>query len=136
EFQSLVNDFNDEMRSLWRARKGHRLVGTDADGLQLRIFAHYVNDEELIDALVRGTKEEESDNHSVHQRKLGDNANSRDAAKTFIYAWLLGAGTGKVAEILECSAREAKESVNNFISSYPGLAELKRTQIPRDAERG
>lgn len=136
EFQAMVNDFNDEMRGLFKARNGTRLVGTDADGLQMRIFAHYVNDRELIDALIKGTKEDKTDIHSVHQRKLGDNAKSRDAAKTFIYAWLLGAGTAKVAEILECSTRQAKESVANFIESYPGLKELKNTIIPKDAARG
>lgn len=136
EFETLINDFNDEMRSLWRARRGKRLVGTDADGLQMRVFAHYVNDKELIDALIKGTKEDKTDIHSVHQRKLGEAAKSRDAAKTFIYAWLLGAGNGKVAEILETTSGQAKQAVARFIESYPGLKELKETQIPRDARKG
>lgn len=136
EFETLINDFNDDMRSLWVARPGYRLIGTDADGLQMRIFAHYVNDSELINALIEGKKEEKTDIHSVHQRKLGDPCKSRDAAKTFIYAWLLGAGNSKVAEILECSTALAKGAVQNFISSYPGLKTIKETQIPEDAARG
>lgn len=136
EFQTLVNDLNDVMRSIWVARPGCRLVGTDADGLQMRIFAHIVNDKELIDALVQGKKEDETDIHSLHKRKLGEDAKSRDSAKTFIYAWLLGAGTGKVSEILETTHSRAKEAVARFIESYPTLAELKRSQIPRDAARG
>src|SRR5690606_13580316 len=41
-----------------------------------------------------------------------------------------------VAEILETSQGSAKLAVTNFIESYPGLADLKGTQIPRDAARG
>src|SRR5690606_36965042 len=107
--------------SLWVARPGYRLVGTDADGLQMRIFAHKVNDEELINALIKGTKEDKTDIHSLHQRKLGESCKSRDSAKTFIYAWLLGAGNGKVAEILETTPANAKRAVTSFIESYPGL---------------
>lgn len=136
EFERLVNDLNDQMRALWVVRQGHRLIGTDADGLQMRIFAHIVNDKELIDALVSGRKENQTDIHSLHQRKLGEPCKSRDAAKTFIYAWLLGAGIGKVAEILGCSVGTARDAVDNFIQSYPSLATLKKSQIPRDAKRG
>ena len=136
QFQTLVNDINDDMRALWVARVGHRLVGTDADGIQMRIFAHYTRDRDLIDAIVHGSKDDGSDIHTLHQGKLGSVCRSRDTAKTFIYAWLLGAGNGKVAEILDTNATAAKAAVNNFIDSYPGLAELKREKIPNDAAKG
>lgn len=136
EFESLINDFNDDMRGLWKARKGFRLLGTDADGIQMRIFAHYTESEDLIASLISGTKEDGTDIHTLHKKKLGDPCKSRDAAKTFIYAWLLGAGIGKVSEILETDTRQAKAAVDNFISSYPKLKELKKEQIPRDADRG
>lgn len=136
EFQKWVNDINDRMRALFIAPVGRRLLGTDADGIQMRIFAHLVGDEKLIAALVSGDKAKGTDIHSVHQRALGSVCKSRDAAKTFIYAFLLGAGIAKVAEILECNQQQAKTAVNNFLEFYPGLKELKQTRIPRDAERG
>lgn len=136
EFEAFVNDINDRMRELFEAPPGCRLIGTDADGIQMRIFAHYVNDQRLIDALIKGDKKDGTDIHSVHQRALGKVCKSRDAAKTFIYAFLLGAGVGKVAEILECSFAEAKTAVNDFLSFYPGLKYLKEKTIPNDAARG
>lgn len=136
EFERFVNDINDEMRRLFVAPKGMRLIGTDADGIQMRIFAHLVGDERLINALVKGDKKDGTDIHSVHQRALGSVCKSRDAAKTFIYAFLLGAGVGKVAEILECSFTEAKTAVGNFLDFYPGLKHLKEKVIPNDAARG
>lgn len=136
EFETLVNDYNDAMRALYISRPGRRLIGTDADGLQMRIFAHLVEDQELIDALIRGRKEDKTDIHSLHQRKLGEDCRNRDDAKTFIYAWLLGAGTAKVAEILKTTTSRASSAVQNFISSYPALKRIKETQIPQDAARG
>ena len=36
-----------ELRSLWCAPRNRLLVGVDAEGIQLRIFAHYINDPEF-----------------------------------------------------------------------------------------
>lgn len=132
----LSDEINNRMRSLWIAPPGRRLIGVDADGIQMRIFAHYVGDERLIKSLLEGSKENGTDIHSLHKKALGVSCKSRDAAKRFIYAWLLGAGVAKVAEILECSIAEAKEAVASFLSFYPGLRELKETVIPSDAARG
>lgn len=136
EFETFVNDINDRMRANVYAPEGKILVGTDADGIQMRIFAHLVGDPRLIKALVEGNKEDGTDIHTLHQGFLGDVCKSRDVAKTFIYAFLLGAGTGKISEILQCSFGRAKEAVAQFLEAYPGLKELKQTQIPKDAERG
>lgn len=125
-----------EMRSLWRAPRNRLLVGVDAEGIQLRIFAHYINDEEFTDALVKGTKRDKTDPHNLNQRILGRVCKSRDAAKRFIYALLLGAGIGKLAQILECSIDEAKEALARLMERYTGFRVLKETVIPADGKRG
>lgn len=124
------------MRSLWGAPKDRLLVGVDAEGIQLRILAHYMNDKGFTEALVNGRKEDGTDAHTMNMKALGSVCSSRDTAKTFIYAWLLGAGDAKVAEILGCTLREAKEARKDFLSFYPGLKYLKDVLIPRDAKRG
>jgi DNA polymerase-1 len=126
--------YGKEMRSLWIAPKGRLLVGCDAEGIQLRIFAHYIDDAEFTYALVHGKKEDKSDPHSLNQRILG--AKSRAIAKRFIFAYLLGAGIGKLAEILELSTDEARRSLERLMDRYTGLQLLKETFIPRDAKRG
>ena len=125
-----------EMRQLWRAPKNRLLVGVDAEGIQLRIFAHYINDQEFTDALVRGRKEDRTDPHSLNQRILGSICKTRAAAKRFIYALLLGGGLGKLAQILNCSTGEAEEALNRLLERYTGFAELKASIIPKDASRG
>ncbi len=125
-----------ELRSLWQAPKNRLLVGVDAEGIQLRIFAHYINDPEFIDALVRGKKDDKTDPHSLNQRVLGSVCKTRAAAKRFIYALLLGAGMGKLAQILNCSVPQAEEALDRLLERYSGFAYLKAEVIPYDAKRG
>lgn len=128
-----------EMRSLWRSSSPEEsgpetwLVGTDAVGIQLRIFAHYIDDKDFTKALLEGKSSDGSDAHSRNASILGC---ERDTAKTFIYAFLLGAGDSKIAEILGVSRRAGTEAKSRFIEAYPGLARLRRDIIPRDARRG
>lgn len=130
------NLYAHEMRALWGVPKGKLLVGVDADGIQLRVLAHYMNDPEFTKALVDGKKEDGTDAHTLNMQALGPVCKDRDTAKTFIYAWLLGAGTAKVAQILNCKNNEAKEAVTSFLNRITGLKYLKEEVIPRDANRG
>lgn len=125
-----------EMRSLWSVPKDKLLVGVDADGIQLRILAHYMDDKAFTEALINGDKSLGTDAHTVNKNILGNVCKDRDTAKTFIYAWVLGAALAKVAEILGCSISQASDANEAFLEAYPGLENLKRNQIPYDAKRG
>lgn len=128
--------FGKEMRQLWIAPKNRLLVGVDAEGIQLRIFAHYIDDKEFTDALVRGRKEDKTDPHSLNQRILGSVCKSRAIAKRFIYALLLGAGINKLAEILGCSEADARLCLDRMLERYTGFKYLKDEVIPADSKRG
>lgn len=80
-----------ECRECWTVREGYVLVGVDASGLELRTLAHYVNDPEFTEQILAG------DVHTENQKAV--KLKSRDDAKTFIYAWLYGAGALKLALI-------------------------------------
>lgn len=136
ELKKLAAIYGKDMRSCFHVDPGNILLGVDADGIQLRILAHYMGDNKFIEALVKGSKDDETDIHSLNAIALGIGAKERTRAKTFIYAFLLGAGVGKVAKILGCSFSEAGERVNQFIEYYPGLKALKEEIIPADARRG
>lgn len=125
-----------ELRQLWQAPRNRLLVGVDAEGIQLRIFAHYINDEEFTYALVSGKKADKSDPHSLNQRILGSACKSRAAAKRFIYALLLGAGLSKLSQILETSEENTKEALSRLLERYQGWAKLRQDIIPKDAKRG
>lgn len=125
-----------EMRSLWSCPAGKRLIGVDAESIQLRVLAHYMEDHGFTKAISEGKSDDGTDAHTLNMSKLGSVCKDRDTAKTFIYAWLLGAGEKKTADILECSLEEAIEARRKFLEAYPGLKHLREVTIPRDAKRG
>lgn len=83
----LEGGYGAECRELFEVRPGYKLVGGDASGLELRCLGHYMarwDNGEYINIILVG------DIHSVNQKAAG--IGTRDKAKTFIYAFLYGAG--------------------------------------------
>lgn len=129
-------DYDAEARSCWKASENYLQLGTDAEGIQLRVLAHLMGDEDYIYAVANGDKEKKTDVHNVNLRALGLEHLVRDDSKTFIYAWLLGAGDEKVASILRTSVKVGREAQSRFLENLPALRDVKENQIPRDAARG
>jgi len=126
-----------QMRKLWVAPKNRLLVGVDAEGIQLRIFAHYVNDPELTNSLVKGNKADKTDPHSFNQKVLGyDICKARSAAKRFVFALFLGAGLDKLVAILECTRPEVETALERLLNQYPGFEKMRSERFPADAKRG
>lgn len=115
-----------EMRGCWTVRDKSKycIVGTDASGIQLRVLAHYINNAEYSKAITEGRKEDETDIHNVNKRALGELCANRDVAKTFIYAWLLGAKAPKIGSILGCAKQLASKAADQFVRSIKGLSDL------------
>jgi DNA polymerase I len=124
-------EYDTQLRALWGVPMGMRQVGTDADGIQLRILAHEMKSEMYRDAILKGNKDDGTDIHNVNRTALGLPHVTRDMAKTFIYAFLLGAGDEMISNILQCTTAKAKQAVERFTSSIDGLSELKNTRIPQ-----
>ena len=105
-----------ESRDLWIARPDRVLVGTDAAGLELRMFAEYLNNPEFTEQVVNG------DPHSYNQEMAG--LPTRANAKTFIYAYLYGAGDAKIGAITGGNSRTGKELKERFASNFKGLSNV------------
>ncbi|MBD3260589.1 MAG: hypothetical protein GF334_02755, partial [Candidatus Altiarchaeales archaeon] len=84
ELKEIAEDLGGRMRALWTAKPGKVLVGTDAEGIQLRVLAHYMDDPEFTKAVTEGNKDDGTDPHSLNRVRIG--RGTRDNAKTFIYA--------------------------------------------------
>jgi DNA polymerase I len=67
---------DEEFRRLWTVSDGNVLVGIDASGLELRMLAHYMNDDAYTEQLLSGDIHE-------HNKALAGLA-TRNQAKTFI----------------------------------------------------
>tara|TARA_R110002073_G_scaffold309611_3_gene479939 strand:+ start:2823 stop:4769 length:1947 start_codon:yes stop_codon:yes gene_type:complete len=135
--------YGKECRSLFGVRKGYKLVGCDASGLELRTLAHYMGDRTYIQTLLEG------DIHWVNCIAVGFvpegtirdktshiHDNLRNNVKTFIYAFLYGAGDGKIGAIVGGKAKEGKQLKANFLEKTPALAKLREGVLKAAKDRG
>lgn len=119
--------YGKECRSCWTVPTGKKLVGFDASGLELRMLAHYMNDKEFTNVLLT------EDIHTRNQLAAG--LETRPQAKTFIYAFLYGAGDAKIGTIVGGSAADGADLKRRFLSNTPALESLRERTI-RAAQRG
>lgn len=136
ELKEEATKIGGRMRSLWIASEGSYLVGTDLESAHLRIFAHLIDDDKFKEALLTGDKAHGTDPHTVNAKILALPNADRDRAKTFIFTFLNGGGTGKVASIFGTTLARAKEALSIFIESYPGLKRFKDKDAKAWAKRG
>lgn len=120
-------------REVFTVPEGCSMVGIDASGLELRMLAHYMQDDDYIKAVCEGKSADKTDVHSLNQKAAG--LATRDQAKTFIYAYLYGAGDEKIGAIAGGGAKTGKKLKADFLAKTPALDALKK-KIARMAEKG
>ena len=121
------SEYGKECRECWVVPEGRRLVGADASGLELRMLAHYMNDQEFTDVLLK---------EDIHTRnQIASGLATRPQAKTFIYAFLYGAGDAKIGSIVGGTSRDGAELRGRFLRNTPALETL-RTRVGTASKRG
>jgi len=119
--------YGAECRSCWTVDEGNALVGIDASGLELRMLAHYMRDDDYTREILEG------DIHTKNMISAG--LTNRDQAKTFIYAFLYGAGPAKIGNIVGGGEAEGRELIDSFLSNTPALYNLRK-KVDKLAKRG
>lgn len=119
--------YGKECRQCWTVEKGYMQVGADASGLELRMLAHYMQDDDYTNEVVNG------DIHTKNQIAAG--LPTRNNAKTFIYAFLYGAGAAKIGSVIGGGAKEGQKLIDSFLKATPALAKLKE-KVARLAAKG
>jgi DNA polymerase-1 len=118
---AVYSPYGKECRACYVADEGHNLVGADASGLELRMFAHYLA---FYDGGEYGKVVTSGDIHTANQKLAG--LPTRDNAKTFIYALLYGAGDAKIGKIIGGTAEEGAVLRSKFMRGLPAYAKLAR----------
>ena len=126
---AVYSPYGKECRELWTISNPdtHQLVGTDASGLELRCLAHYMGDKKFTNEVLTG------DVHTANQKAAG--LQTRDQAKTFIYAFLYGAGPSKIGTVVGGSWAEGEELIAKFLKNMPKLNTL-RNNVAKAAMSG
>ncbi len=119
--------YGTECRACWIVPLEHKLLGVDASGLELRMLAHYMKDDDYKNEILHG------DIHTANQNMAG--LETRDQAKTFIYALVYGAGDAKIGQIVGGNRASGKELKERFLDNLPAFKSL-RQRVTKAASRG
>ena len=122
--------YGKECRELFTVPKGWSMVGADMAGLELRCLAHYLH---AYDGGTYGDLVLNGDVHSENQKAAG--LPTRDNAKTFIYAFLYGAGPSKIGKIVNGSAKHGQELIDRFMRGLPAFGKLRQA-VSTAAQKG
>jgi len=134
QIPSSGSEYGAECRELWTVEVGNKLVGADASGLELRMLAHYMQDKAYIKTVCEGKQEDGTDVHTMNMKAAG--LTSRNQAKTFIYAFLYGAGAGKIGSIIGGSSADGHLLMTRFLRNTPALDVLKNERVLPAAAKG
>ncbi|AXQ69766.1 DNA polymerase I [Caulobacter phage CcrSC] len=133
-----AGDHGWDSRNLFMVPEGWVMMGADQKGIELRALAHFMwefDDGEYAQILL------EADIHDAHTAAMG--LDSRDKAKTFIYAMIYGAQDFKLGvtidPTLENYPTKAKalgaQMRERLMSRYPALRKLIKS-VQRTAKKG
>lgn len=111
--------YGAECRALWNAGDWYQ-AGIDACGLELRCLAHFMapyDGGKYAHTILNG------DIHTMNQKAAG--LPERNQAKTFIYAFLYGAGDSKIGKIIGGDSAEGKQIKRKFLKATPAIKNLR-----------
>ena len=121
---SVHSPYGKECRACWIVDEGNVLLGVDASGLELRMLAHYMDDETYIKEILDG------DINTANQKAA--KLKSRNQAKTFIYALMYGAGDEKLGKVVEGNTSDGRRAREYFFDNNPAFKSL-RDRVTRAA---
>ena len=124
--------YGEVCRQMFTVCPGRKLVGCDAANIQFRILAHYLKNDELIDQIVN------KDMHYYFSQMYGLNPKDREydssdhdlvagrkKGKTCTFAIIMGAGVGKIGQILG-SAEKGREAFDNLKKNIKGWTKFHK----------
>lgn len=143
--------YGEECRSMFRATPSlfPFFVGADGSGLELRCLAHYMafyDGGVYAVSVLSDDKANDKDVHSVNTLALGlkpkelytlggKTGKGRDFGKTFIYAFLYGAGDALIGAIIGKGRKAGTELKAAFLRGLPALGKLIDA-VKKNAKKG
>jgi len=126
-----------ELRKMFIAREGYLLADADYSQIELRLLAHIANDSVLIDAFREG-----ADIHALTASQVfglplfAVTPDMRSKAKAVNFGIIYGISDFALAEDIGVSRREAKEYIERYLDSYPGVKQYMKDIVEFARDRG
>lgn len=111
-----------KLREYFTAKEGCVLIDADYSQIELRVLAHISSDSNLIAAFNSGADIHSATASQVFKVPLESVTHElRGRAKTVNFGIIYGMGEFSLAGDLHVSMKEAKEYINGYFETYPGI---------------
>ena len=126
-----------EIRKGFIAEEGHVLLAVDYSQIELRILAHFSEDEPLVRAFREGVDVHRQTAAVVFDVPIDAvTAEQRGRAKTINFATLYGQGPFSLAQQLGISREEARAFITAYFERFSGVRHFLDRQVESAHERG
>lgn len=130
-------DAGRELRKFFLPRKGYKLISADYSQIELRLLACIANDEAMLSAFTSGIDIHTSTASAVFGVPV-DMVTPilRKRAKAVNFGIVYGIGEYSLSQDLDISLKQAKEYIESYLASYPGVSSYLRDIVNYATENG
>ena len=126
-----------EVRKAFIPEEGQEFFCADYSQIELRIMAHLSGDENLIEAFNAGQDIHAATAAKIFHKSLEEiSSDERRKAKTANFGIIYGISAFGLAERMDVSRTEAKELIDGYFVTYPGVKEYMDKSIAMAREKG
>lgn len=126
-----------EIRKAFVPEKGHIFLSADYSQIELRLMAHLSKDESMIADFLSGNDIHASTASKIFGVGIDEvTREMRGKAKTANFGIIYGISSFGLAERLTIGRKEAKELIDGYFASYPGVKLYMDESIKRARENG
>lgn len=116
------DDDGRRVRECFVAREGCKIVSADYSQVELRLMAHFSQDEHLLAAFRGGEDIHAATAAKIYGVPLADvTSDQRRRAKTANFGIIYGISAFGLAERLDIPRREAKDLIDGYFQNFPGV---------------
>ena len=126
-----------EVRKAFVSCPGELFFSADYSQIELRIMAHLSQDANLIDAFMQGHDIHTATAAKIFKKELSEvTADERRKAKTANFGIIYGISAFGLAERMGVSRSEAKQLIDEYFATYPGVKAYMDRSIAMAREEG
>jgi DNA polymerase-1 len=126
-----------EIRKAFAAKEGEVFLSADYSQIELRLMAHLSGDENMIDAFQKGQDIHTATAAKIYKTPLQEVVpEMRRRAKTANFGIIYGISAFGLAERMGVTRTEAKELIDGYFETYPGVKKYMEDCIQVAKEKG